>query len=42
MWQWLIPGVGEEMKGQGFFYPKIPEITMSDMNLLLKDNGGKP
>jgi len=37
MWQWLIPGIGEEMKGQGFFFPKIPEITMADMNLILKD-----
>ncbi len=37
MWQWLIPGVGEEMKGQGFFFPKIPEFTMADTNLLLKD-----
>lgn len=37
MWQWLIPGIGEEMKGQGYFFPKIPEITMADMHLILKD-----
>ena len=37
MWQWLIPGVGEEMKGQGFFFPKIPEVTIADMNLVVKD-----
>ena len=36
MWMWLLP-INEEMKGQGFFYPKIPEITMSDLNILLKD-----
>jgi hypothetical protein len=38
IWMWLLP-ISEEMKGQGFFYPKIPEITMSDMNMLLKDTG---
>ena len=25
------------MKGQGYFFPKIPEITMADMHLILKD-----
>ena len=24
-------------KGKGLYYPKIPEITMGDMNILLKD-----
>ena len=33
---WLLP-ISVEMKGNGFFYPKIPEITMKDMNYLLKD-----
>jgi hypothetical protein len=37
MWMWPLPLVGDEMKGQGYFYPKIPEITMADMNILLKD-----
>jgi len=36
MWMWPLP-ITEEMKGQGFYYPKIPEITMSDLNILLKD-----
>ena len=27
MWMWFIP-YNEEMKGKGFYYPKIPEITM--------------
>jgi hypothetical protein len=36
MWMWLLP-ISVEMKGQGFYYPKIPEITMSDLNILLKD-----
>lgn len=39
MWQWLIPGIGEEMKGQGYFFPKIPEMTTADMHaLILKDS----
>lgn len=33
---WLLP-ISVEMKGQGFYFPKIPEITMSDMKILLKD-----
>lgn len=33
---WLLP-IDEDMKGQGFYYPKIPEIAMSDLNILLKD-----
>ncbi len=37
IWMWPLPFIKQEMKGQGFFYPKIPEITMSDMNILLKD-----
>jgi hypothetical protein len=37
MWMWLLP-ITEEMKGQGFYYPKIPEITMSDLNILHKDS----
>jgi len=36
LWIWPFP-ITEEMKGQGFYYPKIPEITMSDLNILLKD-----
>jgi hypothetical protein len=36
LWMWPLP-ITEEMKGQGFYYPKIPEITMSDLNILLKD-----
>lgn len=36
MWMWLLP-IREEMKGQGFYYPKVPDITISDMNILLKD-----
>jgi hypothetical protein len=24
--------VGEEMKGEGFYFPKIPEVTMQDIN----------
>ena len=36
MWQWFLP-ITHEMKGQGFYYPKLPEVTMSDVNLLLKD-----
>ena len=36
MWMWLLP-ITEDMKGQGFYYPKIPEITMGDLNILLKD-----
>ena len=34
---WPLPFVNEEMKGQGFFYPKIPEITMADINMVVKD-----
>jgi hypothetical protein len=37
MWMWLLP-ITVEMKGQGFYYPKIPEIAMSDLNILLKDS----
>ena len=37
MWMWLLP-ITEDMKGQGFYYPKIPEITMSDLNILHKDS----
>jgi hypothetical protein len=37
MWMWPLPFVNEEMKGQGFFYPKIPEITMADINMVVKD-----
>jgi hypothetical protein len=33
----MIPGIGEEMKDQGYFFTKIPEITMADMHLILKD-----
>jgi hypothetical protein len=33
---WLIP-TDVEMKGQGFYFPKIPEINASDLNILLKD-----
>lgn len=36
MWMWLLP-ISEEMKGQGFYFPKIPEIAMSDLNTLMKD-----
>ena len=36
MWIWLLP-IAHEMKGQGLYYPKVPEITMSDLNILLKD-----
>ncbi|CDW90386.1 probable s-acyltransferase at3g09320-like [Stylonychia lemnae] len=36
MWMWLLP-ISYEMKGKGFYYPKVPEITMSDLNILLKD-----
>lgn len=36
MWMWFLP-ISEEMKGQGFYYPKIPDITISDLNILLKD-----
>ena len=38
IWMWLLP-ISEEMKGQGFYYPKIPEITMADMNIMLKESG---
>ena len=37
MWMWPLPFINEEMKGQGFFYPKIPEITMADINMVVKD-----
>ena len=37
IWMWPLPFINEEMKGQGFFFPKIPEITMADMNLIIKD-----
>lgn len=36
IWLWLLP-ISQEMKGQGFYFPKLPEISMGDMNLLLKD-----
>ena len=36
MWMWFLP-IDVEMKGQGFYYPKVPEISMSDINILLKD-----
>ena len=36
LWMWPLP-ITEEMKGQGFYFPKIPDITMSDLNILLKD-----
>ena len=36
MWMWLLP-ITEDMKGQGFYDPKIPEITMGDLNILLND-----
>jgi DHHC palmitoyltransferase len=36
LWMWPLP-ITEEMKGQGFYYPKIPEISMSDLNIMLKD-----
>ena len=37
MWMWLLPYT-EEMKGKGFYYPKIPELSMSDLNVLHKDS----
>eukprot|EP00347_Sterkiella_histriomuscorum_P021121 403335173 len=36
MWMWLLP-ISYEMEGNGFYFPKIPEISMQDLNLLLKD-----
>ncbi len=30
LWMWPLP-ITEEMKGQGYYFPKIPEITMSDI-----------
>lgn len=36
MWMWFLP-IPVEMKGKGFYYPKIPDVTMSDLNILLKD-----
>lgn len=38
MWMWPLPFVNEEMKGQGYFYPKIPDVNMSDMNNILKES----
>lgn len=37
IWMWPLPFINEEMKGQGYFYPKIPEVNMSDMNTILKE-----
>ena len=34
---WLLP-IGTEMKGKGFYYPEVPEISIQDMNILLKDS----
>jgi hypothetical protein len=41
MWMWPLPFINEEMKGQGFFYPKIPEITLSDINMLVGKDHSK-
>ena len=38
MWMWGLP-IAEEMKGEGYYFPKIPELTMADMNLMLKESG---
>lgn len=35
---WGLP-IAEEMKGEGYYFPKIPELTMADMNLMLKESG---
>lgn len=29
--------ISEELKGQGLYFPKIPEVTMQDMNLIGKE-----
>ena len=34
---WLLP-ISVEMKGKGFYYPQIPEITMADLNFLHKES----
>lgn len=33
---WLIP-ISFEMEGGGNFYPKIPDLELRDLKLLLKD-----
>ena len=38
MWLWWLP-IPVEMKGQGFYFPKLPELTMADTNLMLKESG---
>ena len=36
IWMWPLP-ISKDMKGEGLYFPRIPEITMSDLNILLKD-----
>ena len=33
---WPLP-ISEEMKGQGFYFPKIPELSTQDISIMLKD-----
>jgi len=37
LWFWFVP-LSVEMKGQGFFYPRIPDVASTDINTLMKDS----
>jgi palmitoyltransferase len=36
IWLWPLP-IRHDLKGRGLYYPKIPDVTMSDMNLVGKE-----
>lgn len=36
MWMWFLP-FQTEMKGQGFYFPRIPEVSESDIKASNKD-----
>jgi hypothetical protein len=34
---WGIPFYQPEMKGRGFYFPRIPEVTSQDIGILQRD-----
>ena len=35
MWMWLLP-IGVRDKGEGIYYPRVPELGINDLNVVLK------
>ena len=39
LWMWPFP-FAPEMKGQGLFFPRVPDVAESDLNTLMKNRPG--